>query len=122
MIQKSIWKFRGRIGCKADACIIRGPKLLPTSIRRNINQFNKLHGEETNEPPIEWNIQHLAAHLKYMTSTNNISPVVSSIMGRLNHNDIDNGDSEVQPSDFPVEFNSEYFPYSNTTPIESTAN
>ena len=40
-------------------------------------------------------------------------------MGRLNHHSIDNGDFGVHPSEFPVESNSEYFPYSYTTPIES---
>ena len=32
-------------------------------------------------------------------------------MGRLDHRDIDNGDVEVHPSDFPVESNSESVPY-----------
>ena len=51
MIQKSICELYGRIGHKADACIIRGPKLLPPILRRNMNMFNALHGEETNEHP-----------------------------------------------------------------------
>ena len=37
MIQKSICECCGRIGHKADACIICGPKLLPPSLRRNMN-------------------------------------------------------------------------------------
>ena len=45
MIQMSICKFCGGIGHKADACIVRGPKFLPPSIRRKINQFNSIHGE-----------------------------------------------------------------------------
>ena len=36
-------------------------------------------------------------------------------MGKLNHRAIDNGDVEVHPSDFPVEFNSGSVPYPDTT-------
>ena len=43
MIQKSICKCCGNIVHKDDACIIRGPKFLPPSLRRNMNQFNDLH-------------------------------------------------------------------------------
>ena len=39
-------------------------------------------------------------------------------MGRLNRHVIDNGDIEVNPSDFPVEFNSEYVPDIDTTIIK----
>ena len=42
--QKSICECCGRLGHKSDACIIRGPKFLPPSLRRNMNQFNALHG------------------------------------------------------------------------------
>ena len=51
MRQKSIYECCGRIGHKPDACIIRGPKLLPLSLRRKINQLNALHGDEPKEPP-----------------------------------------------------------------------
>ena len=40
-------------------------------------------------------------------------------MGILNQNAIYNGGVEVHPSDFPVEFNSESFPYPDTTLIKS---
>ena len=40
--QKSICKFYGRIGHKADACIIRGPKFLPSNLRRKINHYSTL--------------------------------------------------------------------------------
>ena len=50
-IQKSICECCVRIGHKSDACIIRGPKFLPPSLRRNINQFNAIHGDEPDEPP-----------------------------------------------------------------------
>ena len=40
-------------------------------------------------------------------------------MGRLNHHAIDNGDVEVYPSDFTVEFNSKYVPDLDTTRIKS---
>ena len=92
----------GSIGHKSDACIIRGPKFLPPSLRININQFNALHGEEPNEPPIEWNSQPPAARFKSRTSTPNTSPVVSAIMGIIHNNSIDNGGVEVHPSDIPV--------------------
>ena len=46
MIQKSICGCCGRIGHKDDACIIRGPRFLPPSLRRKMNQFNALHGDE----------------------------------------------------------------------------
>ena len=45
MRQKSICECCGRIGHKADACIIRGPKFLPPSLRRKMNQLNALHGD-----------------------------------------------------------------------------
>ena len=57
MIQKIICEFRGRIGYKADACIIRVPKLLPPSIRRNMKQLNAIHGDEPTDTPREWNRQ-----------------------------------------------------------------
>ena len=47
------------------------------------------------------------------------SPVVSDIMGRLNHHAIDNGDVDVHPSEFPFEYNSESIPDTDTTPIKS---
>ena len=45
--------------------------------------------------------------------------MVSAIMGRLNNHAIHNGDVEVQPSEFPVEFNSGYVTDPDTTPIKS---
>ena len=48
-----------------------------------------------------------------------MSPVVLVIMGRLNHNTIDNGDVEVHPSDSSFESTSESVPYPDTTTIES---
>ena len=45
--------------------------------------------------------------------------MVSAIMGRLNNHAIDNGDVEVHPSEFPVEFNSGYVTDPDTTPIKS---
>ena len=45
MRQKIICEYCGIIGHKADACIIRGPKFLPPSLKRKMNQFNALHGE-----------------------------------------------------------------------------
>ena len=39
-------------------------------------------------------------------------------MGRLNHHVIDNGDVEVHPSEFPVDFKSESVPDPETTTIK----
>ena len=47
MRQKSICEYCGRIGHKADACIICGPKFLTPSLRRKMNQFN--HYMATNQ-------------------------------------------------------------------------
>ena len=44
--------------------------------------------------------------------------MVSAITGRLNHHAIDNGDVEVHPLEFPVEYNYEYVPDTDTTPIK----
>ena len=64
MRQKSICECFGIIGHKADACIICGPKFLPPSLSRKMNQFNALHGDKPKEPPREWNSQPPAAHFK----------------------------------------------------------
>ena len=53
-----------------------------------------------------------------MTSTPNTSPLVSYIMGRINNYTIDNGDVEVQHSEFPVEANYKYVPDPYTTLIK----
>ena len=83
-----------------------------------MNKFNTLHGEETTEPLIEFNSQPTVAHSKSSTSDPKTIPVVSFIMGRLNHCTIDNGDVEVHLSDFPAEYNSEYVPDLDTTTIK----
>ena len=90
--QKSVCECFGRIGHKEYTCIICGPKLLSPSLRRKTNKLNALHGEETNEPPIQWSRKTPAAHFKYRTSPPNTSPVVSSTNGKLNHRGNDNGD------------------------------
>ena len=95
MINKSICEFCGRIGHKADDCIIREPKLSPSIIKRKTDQFSALHGNKPNEPPREWNSQPPEYHFNYRISTPKTIHVVSAIMGRLNHNAIDNGDAEV---------------------------
>ena len=46
MRQEIICECCGRIGHKAGACIIRCPKFLPPSLRRNMNQFNAIHGDK----------------------------------------------------------------------------
>ena len=118
-IKKSICEYCGIIGHKADACIIRGPKFLPPSIRRNMNKFNAINGDEKNEPLREWNSQTLVAHFKSRTSPYKTNPAISDTKGILNHHAIDNGDYLVHPSYFPVEFNSEYVSDLFNTPIIS---
>ena len=44
--QNTIWKWYGIIWHKTDTCIIRIPNFLPPILRRNMNQFNYLHGYE----------------------------------------------------------------------------
>ena len=63
------------------------------------------------------NLQQLTSNLGCQIPK--ISLVVSDIMGRLNHHDIDNGDFQVHPSEFVFEYNSESVPYSDTTTIKS---
>ena len=98
IIQNIIYEFSGIIGHKVYSCIICCPNFLPPSLRRKMNQFNSLHGDEPTDPPIECNIQPPPDHFKYRTSPPKTIPVVSSIMGRLNHIFIHNGYVEVHPS------------------------
>ena len=51
--QKTIFECSGIIGLKDDACSIRGPKLISSSLRINMNQFKSLQGDEPNETPRE---------------------------------------------------------------------
>ena len=67
-----------------------------------MNKFNTLHDDKLIDPPRDWTSQPPSAHFKYMTSTPKTSPLISAVMGRLNHHYIDNGDVEVQPSEFPA--------------------
>ena len=84
-----------------------------------MNQFNAFNVGEPNGPPRECNSQTTVAHFKYRSPPPKTSPVVSDIMGRLNHHTIDNGDVEVHPSYFSVEYNSESVTDPDTTPIKS---
>ena len=81
-----------------------------------MNQLNALNGDKTKEPPIEWNIQPPSVHFKSRSSPSRTNPVVSAIMGKLNHNAIYNGDIT---SDVPVESNYDSVPDPDTTPIKS---
>ena len=96
--QKNICEYCDKIGHKDDAWIIRGPNLIPPFLIRNMHQLNDLHGDESTDTPQEWNSQPQAADFKSITPPSKVSPMVSSIMGRLNHHAIDNGDVEVPPS------------------------
>ena len=84
-----------------------------------MNQTNVFHGDEPTETPRERNRQPQSDHFKSRTSPPKTSPLVSYIIGRLNHHSIDNGDIEVHPSEFPFEFNSKSVPYTDTTLIKS---
>ena len=84
-----------------------------------MNQFNNLHGDEPTDPPRECNSQPPAAYFKPRTSTTKTSPVVSVIMGRLNHHVINNGSVEVHHSYIPDASNSESVPKTDTTLIKS---
>ena len=97
--QKTICKWCGRIGHKTDAWITRGPNFLPPIIRRKMNQFNTLHGDEPTEPPGKRNIQPPEVHFKHRTYPSKTSPMILAIMGRLNKHAVDNGDIEVSPLD-----------------------
>ena len=57
-----------------------------------MNQINASYVEEPTDPPRECNSQPPASHLKSSTSHPKNIPVVSDIMGILNHHSIDNGD------------------------------
>ena len=116
---KSMCECCGRIGHKADACIIRGPEFLPLSLRRKMNQFNAIHCDEPKEPPREWNSQPPAVHFKSRSSPFRTNPVVYYIMGKLNNHAIDNGDVKIPTSDVPVESNYDSVPDPDTTPIKS---
>ena len=116
MRQKSICEWCGRIGHKYDAFIIRRHKFLPPSLRRNMNQFNALHVDKPKELPREWNSQPPSDHFKSKSSPSITNPVVSAIIGKLNHHAIYNGDII---SDFPVDYSYYSIPDSDTTPIKS---
>ena len=85
VLQKIICECCGRIGHKADTCIIRGPEFLPPSLIIKMNKSNTLRDDEPTEVPREWNNQPWESHFKYRTSPPQISLVISYIMGRLNH-------------------------------------
>ena len=87
-------------------CIIIVPNFLPPIIRENINKFNAPHGDEPTEPPREWNIQPPEVPLKSRTLTPKASPVISDIMGRINHRAIDNGGVDVYTPYYTLKYTS----------------
>ena len=84
-----------------------------------MNQFNALNGDKPKEPLGEWNSQPPEAHFKSRYSPCRTNPVVSAIMGKLNHYAIDNGDIT---SDVPVESNYDSVTDPDTTTIKSIDN
>ena len=118
-VQKNtICKYCGRVGHKDDVWIICGPNFLPPILIIKINQLNTLHGNEPTEKPIDLKNQPPSDHLEPRTSPPKTNPVVSDIMGILNHQTIDNGYVEVQTSEFSVESNYESVLDSDITPIK----
>ena len=95
--QKKIFECCGIIVYKADLYIICEHNFLPPRLGINIYQLNSLYGKEPNDTPREWNSQPPAVHFKSRNSIPKISPVVSDIMGKLNHIAIDNSYIEVHP-------------------------
>ena len=81
-----------------------------------MDQFNALNGDEPKEPPREWNSQPPADHFKSRSSTSRTNPVVSAIIGKLNHHAIDNVDIN---SDVPVDSSYDSILDPDTTPIKS---
>ena len=55
-----------------------------------MNRFNALHGDEPTNPQRYWNSKLPEDQFKYRTYSPKTSPVVSAILGRLNHCAIDN--------------------------------
>ena len=116
--QKIICECCGRIGHKYYACIFCGLKFLLPSLRRKMNQFNDIYGDEPNELPLGWIYQPPAAHFNSSTSTPNTISVVTAITGRLKQRAINNGDVRAHTSYFLVKFNSESVPDIDTTSIK----
>ena len=84
-----------------------------------MNQFNAIHGDEPKDTPVEWNIQPPSYHFKSRTSTSRTNPVISAILGKLNHHAIYNSDVKIPTSYFLVDSNCESVPDPYTTPIKS---
>ena len=81
-----------------------------------MNQFNSLYGDELKETPREWNSQPPADHFKSRSSPSRTNPVVSAIMGKLDHHTTDNGDIT---SYVPVESSYNSVPDPDTNRIKS---
>ena len=75
-----------------------------------MDHVSPLHSDEPTDPTREWNSQPTEAHFKSSTSPPKTIPVVSAIMGRLNHHSIDNSDVDFHPSEFLAESNYESVP------------
>ena len=82
---------------------MRGTNLLPNIIRINMNKFNGIHGEEkiNHQENVTENLHKFTSNTT--TPPQKIIPVVSDIMGRLNHHGVDNSDVKVYTSNYPLE-------------------
>ena len=83
-----------------------------------MNQFNALCVDVPDEPPIECNSQTPEVYFKYRIPTPNTISVISAIMRRINHHNIDNDYAEVCISGYPLEYTSDYIPDLDNTPIK----
>ena len=74
----------------------------PSSLGKNMKQFNTLHGDKPSEPQRQCNSQPPSVHFKPHNSAPKHSPLVSEITERINHHSVDNGDVELYPSYYPL--------------------
>ena len=83
-----------------------------------MNQFNIIHDDWPTESQRDWNIQTTEVNLKYLNYTSKTSPMVLTLMRRLNNHVVDNSDVKVYNSGYALKLthNSITGPYN--TPIK----
>ena len=85
-----------------------------------MNKSNALHGDEPDEPPIDWNSQTTSVILRSCISTCKTSPILLGLIGRLNHRADNNCGVYVYTSDYQLEYIYDSVPDPYNTPIKST--
>ena len=121
-MKNTICGFCGILGHQDDSCIICDNKMFSLILRRNMNQFNELHGDKPDKPPSEWDNQTTPVDFKPLPSDPNTSPVVSNIMVRINNHAVDDVNVEVYPSYYLLEYPHESIPHPDNTLIKSIDN